>query len=227
MRLGRVTLKRGATRNAPTDSIVETDLFWDYVNINNLFGYEIAQATNLNPPNFISIALLRDPLADRFADVDTGLTPDIAYYYSVARLDTINFPNGNVTAGEGAPGDTVAVDPLGPIALIAPPSGAVAASKPTLSWTAVNRANLYQIVVYNRYPDLTGDSTKPDVVKPIWPTGQEDPSTDPTLVHAPATSQIYQGPALVSGHTYYWAVFAQDTVGSAISVSPIQSFVAP
>ena len=82
-------------------------------------------------------------------------------------------------------------------------------------------------MVYDRYPDITGDNTNPNVVVPIWPTGQQTPTRIPSIVHAPATSQTYQGPALVSGHTYYWAVFAQDSVGSAVSVSPIQSFVAP
>lgn len=221
----RVAMKQKRTRSTPAGSIIEVDLFWDYENINNLFGYEVAQATQLNPPNFISIALLRDPQADRFADIDAALTPDTNYYYSVARLDTINFPNGDVNAGVGAPGETVAVNPLGPLSLTGPASGAVSAAKPTFSWTAVNRSNLYQIVVYDRYPDLTGDSSNPQVVKPIWPTGQQSPDT--SIVQAPATSQQYQGPALISGHTYYWAVFAQDTVGSAISVSPIQSFIAP
>ena len=116
----RVTLKPAPTRATPAGSIVEVDLFWDYLNINNLFGYEVAQATSLSPPNFVSIALLRDPQADRFADLDAGLTPDTPYYYSVAQLDTINFPAGNINAGEGPPADTVAVNPLGPISLTAP-----------------------------------------------------------------------------------------------------------
>ncbi|HLJ55933.1 MAG TPA: carboxypeptidase-like regulatory domain-containing protein [Chthonomonadaceae bacterium] len=224
----RVTVKPGLTRSTPAGSVIEVDLFWDYVDINNLFGYEVVQATNLNPPNFISIALLRDPQADRFADVDTGLTPDVTYYYSVARLDTINFPSGNVNAGESDPGQTVAVEPLAPITQASPASGVTApSSTPTFSWSAVNRASLYQIVVYDRYPDITGDSTNPNVVNPIWPVANQNPATDPTVVHAPSTAVTYSGPALVSGHTYYWTVFAQDATGSAISVSPISSFVAP
>ncbi len=221
----RITLKRQATRATPSGTIVEADLFWDYVNINNLFGYEVAQATNLSPPNFVSIALVRDPLADRFSDVDLGLTPDVTYYYSVARLDTINFPNGNTSAGESAPGDTVAIDPLGPIRLTAPQSGSVTVAAPTFSWTAVNRADKYQVLVYDRFPDLQSDTDTVNGVQPIWPQDAHNPGS--SLVTAPALTQVYQGPALVSGHTYYWAVLAQDSVGSAFSVSPIQSFVAP
>jgi hypothetical protein len=222
----RLTLKQGATRTTPAGSIVEADLFWDYANINNLFGYEVAQATSLNPPNFVSVALIRDPQADRFSDVDLGLTPDTTYFYSVARLDTINFPSGNVNAGEGAPGDTVSVDPLVPIGLTGPPNGAVVTSAtPTFSWTAVNRAVLYQVLVYDRFPDLQSDTDTVNGVQPIWPPDPQNPGT--SQVAAPATSQRYQGPALVSGHTYFWAILAQDNVGSAFSVSPVQSFVAP
>jgi len=221
-----ITLKTKPTRATPAGSIIEADLFWDYVNINNLFGYEVAQATNLNPPNFISIALVRDPLADRFSDVDLGLTPDITYYYSIARLDTINFTSGNTNAGEGPPSDTVAVDPLGPISLVSPASGArVSSGTPTLTWTAVNRAAMYQILVYDRFPDLQSDTDTVNGVQPIWPVDPHAPGA--SSVAAPAVSQTYQGPVLVSGHTYYWAVLAQDSVGSAFSVSPIQSFIAP
>jgi hypothetical protein len=219
----RLTLKQTITRATPAGAVIEADLFWDYAAIDNLFGYDILQATSLNPPNFISIALLRDPLGDRFSDVDLGLMPDTTYYYSVARLDTINFPSGNTTQGEGDPVSAVAVQPLNLIALTAPNSGATVNSTPTLSWTAVNRASLYQILVYDRFPTLQSD-TDPNGVRPIWPADPSNPGA--SLVHAPATSQVYQGPALVSGHTYYWAVLAQDSTGSAFVVSPLQTFVA-
>jgi hypothetical protein len=221
----RVTLTPRATRSTPAGSIIEADLFWDYVNINNLFGYEVAQATRLSPPDFVSIALVRDPLADRFSDVDPGLTPDTTYYYAVARLDTINFPNGNTTAGEGASGDTVAIEPLGPISLVSPQSGATTTAAPALSWTAVNRANFYQVLVYDRYPDLQSDTDTQNGVQPIWPADAHSPGA--SLVSAPATTVQYQGPPLISGHTYYWAVLAQDATGSAFSASPIQAFIAP
>src|SRR5207249_3147491 len=150
-------------------------------------------------------ALLRDPLADRFSDVDLILTPDNSYYYSVARLDTINFPNNN--GGDGPPSDVRVVRPLSPISLASPNTGTVVTNPPTLSWTQVPRATLYQILVYDRFPDLQSD-TDPNGVRPIWPQDPRNPGS--SLVHDPNTSQVYQGPALVSGHTYYWAVLAQD-----------------
>jgi len=53
----RITIKRTPTRATPAGSIIDADIFWDYVNVNNLFGYEVAQATSLSPPNFISISM--------------------------------------------------------------------------------------------------------------------------------------------------------------------------
>lgn len=222
----RIVTQRLITRDTPAGSLIEADIFWDYANINNLFGYEIAQATRLSPSNFVSIALLRDPLADRFSDVDLGLTPDTTYYYSVARLDTINFPNGNTNAGESDPSATVAVKPLGPISLTAPTSGSTASSStPTLSWTAVPGAAFYQILVYDRFPTLQSDTDTVNGVQPIWPASFS--ANSPSLVAAPATSQTYQGPALISGHRYYWAVEAYDTAQADFTISQIQSFVAP
>jgi hypothetical protein len=111
------------------------------------------------------------------------------------------------------------VDPLGPISLISPASGATVSSKtPTFTWTAVNRAANYQVLVYGKFPDLQSDTDTVNGVQPLWASGS---------IAAPATSQTYQGPTLVPGQTYFWAVLAQDNVGSAFSVSPIQSFVAP
>ena len=221
-----VTLTRAGTRATPAGSFVEADLFWDYVNINNLYGYDVAQATRLTPSNFISIALLRDPLADRFSDVDLGLTPGVTYYYSVARLDTINFPSGNANAGESDPSAVVAVNPLAQISLTSPASGTTTSSKtPTLAWSAVSGAAYYQILVYDRYPTLQSDQDTTNGIQPIWPASLS--SSGASLVAAPATSQTYQGPALISGHTYYWAVEAYDTAQADFTISPLQSFIAP
>ena len=210
----KVTLHRTLTRDTPSGSLIETDLFWDYQPLDNLYGYDILRATQINPnPNFTSIATLRDPLADRFADNDPILTPDLPYYYSVARLDTINFPF-HPDSGVSAAAQPVTVQPLGPESLVSPASGSVTSSKPTFVWNSVNRATLYKVLVYDQFPTLQTD-TDPNGVPALW---KPDFST---------TSAVYAGPTLISGHTYYWAVIAQDAVGSAASVSPLQTFTAP
>ena len=221
----KIVLHRSLTRDTPSGSLIETDLFWDYEHLDNLYGYDIVRATTISPANFVSIATLRDPLADRFADNDSLLTPDHLYYYSISRLDTINFPaNSGGSNGSGPPANTgislpvqppVAVQPLGPESLVSPASGSVTSATPTFRWNAVNRATLYKVLVYDQFPTLQSD-TDPNGVAPIW-------SADFS-----SNSGIYAGPpALMSGHTYFWAVLAQDSVASAFSVSPLQTFVAP
>ncbi|HZO91221.1 MAG TPA: carboxypeptidase-like regulatory domain-containing protein [Chthonomonadaceae bacterium] len=213
------------TRATPTGSIIENDLFWQYTELNNLFGYTVLRSINTDT-QFVPIALLRDPLAFRFADLDAVLTPDVTYFYSVARLDTINFPNNGA---EGPPAEPpVAARPLGPLALTSPNEGATSAGPPTFAWSAVPRAQRYQILVYDRFPTLAADISQPgndpNAVLPIWPADANNPGT--SLVDAPATSQLYQGPALQPGTRYFWTVLAFDQANSAVSISPIRSFVA-
>lgn len=209
----KIALHRSLTRDTPSGSLIETDLFWDYVQLDNLYGYDVVRATSISPANFTSIATVRDPQADRFADNDPLLTPDHFYYYSIARLDTINFPTGS--GGESAPiQPPVTVEPLGPLSLVSPSSGSVSAAPPAFRWNGVNRANLYKVLVYDQFPTLQND-TDPNGVAPLW---SADFST---------TSAVYAGPALISGHTYYWAVLGQDDVASAFTISPLQTFVAP
>ena len=213
----KIALHRNITRDTPSGSLIETDVFWDYQQLDNLYGYDIVRATSISPPNFRSIATLRDPLADRFADNDSVLTPDHSYYYSIARLDTILFPangGGTSTAGTSDPAPPVTVVPLGPESLVSPASGSVTSAVPAFRWNAVNRAALYKVLVYDQFPTLQSD-TDPKGVPPVW-------SADFS-----GTSGNYAGPALISGHTYYWAVLAQDNVASAFSVSPLQTFLAP
>jgi hypothetical protein len=209
----KIALHRNITRDTPSGSLIETDVFWDYVQMDNLYGYDIVRATTLSPANFVSIATVRDPLADRFADNDPILTPDNSYYYSLSRLDTINFP-----ANQGGIGPAVqppvTVEPLNVLSLVSPASGSVTSATPTFTWSTVTRAALYKVLVYDQFPTLQSD-TDPNGVKPIW-------SADFSV-----TTGTYAGPALISGHTYYWAVLGQDSVASAFTISPLQTFVAP
>lgn|GEM_PF-683210 len=216
----KITLKRSITRDTPAGSLIETDVFWDYpvdpvtqLPLVNVYGYDILRATTLTPANFTSIATVRDPLADRFADNDPVLTPDSLYYYSLAALDTIVFPTGK--GGESDPVQPpVTVQPLNALFLVSPASGSVTSSTPAFVWNAVSRAAHYKVLVYDQFPTLQSD-TDPNGVPPLW-------SPDFS-----GTSANYAGPALISRHTYYWAVLAQDSVQNSFSVSPLQTFVAP
>ena len=161
---------------------------------------------------FASIALLMDPLGDRFADDDPILTPGTTYFYSVAMVDTINFP---VTGVEGSPEiPAVAVDPLGPLSLTAPASGSTVTGVPTFTWAAASGGATYTVMVYNQFPNYQSD-TAPNSVQPIWTASTSN------------LTQVYTGTgsaALVSGQTYYWVVLCQDSAIADFSISPIQSF---
>ncbi len=199
----------GVTRGNPAGSLIETILVWDYLPVSNLLGFDILRST-ASTTAFGSIALVRDPMADRFSDDDVVLTPDTLYYYSIARADTINFPkNGD----EGAPVvPAIAVDPLGAITLASPIAGATTTAVPTFSWSAVNRASTYTVMVYSSYPNYQSD-TDPNAVQPIWKTSLN------------GVSVPYAGPALTFGQTYYWVVLAQDAPGVDFTISAIDSFV--
>lgn len=219
----KVIARKSINRASPPGSLIESDLFWDYTQLDNLFGYIILRSDNIDT-NFQTIALVRDPLAERFADIDAALTPDLLYYYAVSRLDTVSFPaNGD----EGIASDVVSVQPLNALSLLAPNPGATTIARPIFSWNAVNRAVLYQILVYDRFPNYQSN-TSADGVAPIWPSDQNNPGTSLIDTRGGArNSQQYDGPALVSGRTYFWAVLASDDVGSAYTISPLQSFIAP
>ncbi len=205
----KVFVGKTISRATPAGTIIESDLFWDYTQLDNLFGYVVLRSDNIDT-NFRTIALLRDPLAARFADVDTALTPDLLYYYSLARLDTVNFP---AKGDEGTASDPVSVQPLNVLSLTAPTPGATPAAPPTFSWNTVNRVSRYQILLYDRFPNYQS-KTAADGVAPIWSPEATSP-------------RRYDGPALVSGKTYYWAVLGIDSAVSAYTISPIQSFIAP
>ena len=218
------------TRVTPAGTFIETDLFWDYTpGLDNLFGYDIVRSID-NDTTFVSIATLRDPLADRYSDIDPLLTPGTKYYYSVARLDTINFPNGNDTSS-GDPVPSILVQPLDLLTQNTPTSGSTVNGAPQFAWKDLGSANVsgYQVLLYDRFPDYQSDSQG---VPPLWPADPNNAS-NAGLVNGNVTSLTYTGPSLISGHTYYWTVIAEyfpgtaaTDVGNSYSISPIQSFKA-
>ena len=88
----------------------------------------------------------------------------------------------------------------------------------------MGRAALYQILVYDRFPNYPSETSE-EGVRPIWPADIQNPGSS-LIQDGNRTSQIYEGPTLIPGHTYYWAVLASDDVGSAFTISPIQAFIA-
>ena len=221
----KVWKRNTATRATPAGSLIETDLVWDFEELNNLYGYSIVRATG-SSSNFQDIATLRDPLADRYDDLDPVLTPGTSYFYNVGRLDTINFPNNNNSSNSNPADVTIQVSPLNAIQVQSPSPNASTNNHPTFTWNGVSNAGDYQVIVYDTFPDL---QTSNGGVTPYWPQDSANPGN--SLVSASTTQTTYDGPTLQSGHTYYVVVLAQyapanndPTVGVSISVSPIQAF---
>jgi hypothetical protein len=207
----------------PTASVVEIDLFWDFQSFNDLFGYAIKRGTNQSPLDVT--AIVRDPLTSVFFDVDPLLTPDVTYKYTVHRLDTIDFPaNGTI----GPASSIVTATPLNRLLTTAPAQSAQTNATPVFQWQAVNGAKGYQIYVWDKFPALLFDPNNPNepaAVQPVWPQNLNSPGS--SFVTS-GTSVTYQGPALQSGHTYYWMVVAVDSTNQnsigALSGSPLRHF---
>ncbi|MCC6728170.1 MAG: carboxypeptidase regulatory-like domain-containing protein [Chthonomonadales bacterium] len=216
--VARVIERKGAGRVTPADSVIEVDLFWEYDSYNDLFGYAVKRGTAANPSRVV--AVLRDPLAAAFFDLDSALSPYTRYHYTVHGLDTIDFPdNGLVGPGSA----DVAARPLGRLHAEGPIGGAQVTPPPLLQWSAVSGADTYQVYVFDQFPDLQ-NADDPNGVAPIWPEDIDRPGS--SLVNAPTTSVRYAGPALRSGRTYYWLVVASDVGGEALSASQLERFVA-
>src|SRR5262249_10728689 len=147
-------MRKRVTSRSPSGTIIENDLFWKYTPLNNLYGYVVLSSIG-DDTHFQSIATLRDSLADSFSDIDPVLEPHKLYSYSLARLDTINFP---VNGTEGNPVDPLVTEPLGPETLVSPASGANVGSAPTFRWSAVNRAAKYVVLVYDQFPSYQPDN---------------------------------------------------------------------
>jgi hypothetical protein len=218
----RVFRRSFATRGLNGSSYIESDLFWNYGALPQLLGYEILRSDS-NDNNFQSIAVLRDPLATAYTDADTSLTAGGQYYYAAVMLDTVGYTN----SGEEGPvstSDVLFLVPLGPLSLSAPANNVTLTATPKFAWSAVSTVKLYQVLVYSQFPDYQSDTSGAGV-RPIWPADMSNPGA--SLVSTGATSQTYQGPALTSGHTYYWTVLAEDSNGAAFSTGPIWAFTAP
>ena len=207
--------RRNQSRVTPDGSLIEIDLFWDYEAFEDLFGYAIRRATRasaLTDPQ-TETAIARDPLTRVFFDVDYLLTPDITYYYTVHRLETIDFPPNGLM---GPPSQIVDAAPLQPIYAEAPGANQVVAGNPRFEWTPAPRVSTYRVYLWEFFPELLSD-TDPNGVRNIWTSNN---STS-------GTSIVYNGPALRSGHTYYWMVVGETTDNSALTASEIAKFRTP
>ena len=202
------------TRAAPSGYVIQNILEWDYQAYDALFGYSILLSEN-NTDNFQPIANIQDPLAERFSDGDPTLTPNLLYYYNIVRIDA----NQNEGVVDG--NNSIVLRPMNPINPTRPLNGSTQ-SRPLFQWQAVTNAENYTVVVYDGYPDPADPSSNSAATAPYWTQ---------TITSA-TTALTYNGPTLLSGHTYYWAVAADDRADSTAvnydtTISALFHFIAP
>ena len=214
-----VTKTVGATRSAPSGYVIQNILEWDYQAFDSLYGYAVLRSPN-NTDNFATIANIQDPLAERFSDGDPTLTPNLLYYYNLVRVD-VNQNEGVVDGN-----NSIVLRPMNPITPTRPLGGSLQ-SQPLFEWQPVTNALHYTVLVYDSFPQPADPTHNTAATQPIWP-----PSSDPGASTTNGTALLYQGPALTSGHTYYWAIAAddqltKDAINYDTTISALATFIAP
>lgn len=194
---------------------IEIDLSWDYAEHPNLLGYGIYRGRDQDELTRNSIAFLRDPLADFFADLDPALQPNVTYYYEIVTVSSYFPPDDSVITSPRS--NRASARPFVEIQLTAPRPNAVVdlrAEALTFSWTPVERADYYLVLIYDRFPDYQ--------VQPYYPADLSNPGA--AKVFAPNTSLVYTGPALSPGRTYYAVVLALSNDRSTRAISQLVPF---
>jgi hypothetical protein len=225
--------KQVLTRLTPEGSLIEIDLYFNALHANDsteVAGYGIYRRDHPGDA-WRSLDFVRDPYANFYGDTGPEITPDQEYYYAVSAVD-MQFLDANNNADPGAESDKstppVAIRPLGQLASLSPAQRTLSSAAPQFTWSPLNGASYYKVFVYDEFPTLVPDpsrdytsSTPPAGVvdMPIWPA-----DISSTANRTTGTSIQYAGPALVSGHTYYWFVMARDDTGAAVSYSELRNF---
>ncbi|NUL81387.1 MAG: carboxypeptidase regulatory-like domain-containing protein [Armatimonadetes bacterium] len=194
---------------------VEVDLGWDFEDNRSMLGFGVFRGTNATGPLNNAIAFLRDPLASYYADLDGALQPETSYFYEIVALNTDYLDEPTPDGSESPRSDRVSARPFLSIDILSPQPNAITSTTPVISWQSVPRADAYQIIVYNRFPDYDVD--------PYYPIDPDSPGE--SRVPAPLTSFVYPGnPPLIPGRTYFAVVIALTNDGSTRSFSQIVPF---
>jgi hypothetical protein len=187
---------------------IEVDLSWDTVRDDSLLGYGIYRATSSGGTSR-GIEFLRDPLTTFFADADDQLTQDTNYYYEVTSINT-QYPDTNQSESNFS--NRYGVRTLGDMRLSIPTTGPL-----TFRWQTAPGATQYTTFVYDRFPDFGAD--------PLFPRPGNSAELNQATVTG--TSYVYNGPALVSGRTYYYIVLGSANSFDSRTISVVSSFRAP
>ncbi len=193
--------RRSVTRTAPPGSLIEVDLSWALPSAQDVVGYYIGRSEQQGT-GFALIEDLLNPHAGLWIDYDARLSPGRSYFYRVTTTTSRD--------ERSDPSATATARPLGQMTSVSP-AGTIDTNRPTFTWEALDDASVYGVQLFGQFPDRAVD--------PVW---------ESDLVHSPSTSVMYSGPALQSGHTYYWLVIGGNDTdtqrANGWSLSRITSF---
>lgn len=191
-----------SSRTTINGNNVEVNLFWDTYNDNleSLLGFGIYRATTSNGAS-AAIDFVREPGANFFQDLDDVLRENEVYYYEITALNT-QYPD--TFDSESDFSNRYGVETLGDLILLNE-----ILSPLTFRWQGGSGASSYAVYLFEDYPGIGVNS--------IWST-----ESNPTS----GNSQVYNGPALVSGRRYYYVVLGSANGGDSRTLSFIADFVA-
>lgn len=197
----KAALRHATVRKDPSraidDFLVETELFWDEQRFDDHLGWGIYFAGSANG-QLEGLEFFSDPLASWF--FDQGVSPNFTVSYAVTTLSS-NYPEfPNVT--ESNLSNRVVVESLNVLELANPTLGPL-----TFRWLPGSNAEVFSVYLFDGFPES-------DTVS-IWNT-----ENNPTA----GNSQVYNGPALQTGRTYYYIVLGTANGTSSRTISQIGSF---
>lgn len=194
--------KTQSNRTTINGNNVEVNLFWDPYNddYESLLGFGIYRATSAGGAS-AAIDFVREPSAFFFQDLDDGLREDRDYFYEITALNT-QYPD--TFNSESDFSNRYGVRTLGDLFLLVEDLSPL-----TFRWEDAIGAEEYIVYLFEEYPGIGVNS--------IWNT-ESNPTT--------GTSQVYNGPNLVSGRRYYYVVLGLANGGDSRTLSFIADFVA-
>jgi hypothetical protein len=181
---------------------VEVDLFWDEYtsNFDMLLGFGIYRSSTSGGQS-TAIDFMRDPHAAFFQDLDDNLHENQNWYYEITALST-QYPD--TFNSESNFSNRYGVATLGDLFLNSLLTGPL-----TFRWIAGSGATSYVVYLFDEFPGVGVNS--------VWNT-----EATPTS----GTSQVYTGPALTSGHRYFYVVLGLANSGDSRTLSVIDEFIA-
>jgi hypothetical protein len=193
------TAKQAQTRETINGNWIETDLFWDaYPNNDSHIGFGIYR--RFGAGSFIA-EFLRDPEAETYIDSEKDLQEFETWSYKITALNT-NYPDTNNS--ESNDSNIVTVETLGDLFTDSVLQGPV-----RFRWQTGSGADEFIVYVFDEFPGIGVDSLWNNAGAPVG-----------------GTQLVYGGPALQSGHKYYYVVLGLANSQSSRTISQVGSFIA-